>query len=174
FTNTIFILRNTSTGMGNISFSLPIQVTLSATKAARIAIRDLDLDGKPELIVTNNSNNQIALFRNTSTVGNISFSAAQFVDVSVAPHLNGLAVEDLNNDGLPEIIVNTNQQSNIYILKNNSTTGTFSFGAPITLTMPGSIMNLAVGDLDNDGKPDIAYGNISQSHIGIFRNTSTS
>lgn len=174
FTNTIFILRNTSTGMGNISFSMPIQVTIAATNAARIAVRDLDLDGKPELIVTNHSNNQIAIFHNTSTIGSISFSAAQYLTVNTAPHLNGLAVEDLNNDGLPEIIVNTNQQSNLYVLKNNSTTGTFSFAPPITLTMPGSIMNLAVGDLDNDGKPDIAYGNILQSHIGIFRNTSTS
>ena len=175
FRNTIFVLRNTSTGLGNISFGVPIQLNVGSEGAARIAIRDLDLDGKPELIVTNNADNKVAIFHNTGTTGNISFSTAQYVAVSEATNLNGLAVEDLNNDGLPEIIVNTNQQSNIYILKNNSTTGTFSFGAPITLTGPGSIMNLAVGDLDNDGKPDIAYGNMSPlNDIGIFMNTSTS
>lgn len=173
FTNTVFVLRNTSTGLGNISFAIPIQVTISATNAARIIIRDLDLDGKPELIVTNNADNKVAIFHNNSTAGNISFSAAQYITVSAATYLNGLAVEDLNNDGLPEIIVNTLQLQNIYVLKNNSTTGSFSFGAPTTLNSPIGVVNLVVGDFDNDGKPDIAYGNIFQDNIGVFRNTSS-
>lgn len=172
YRNTIFVLRNTSTGLGNISFGLPVQLTIGSNGAARIAIRDLDLDGKPELIVTNNADNKVAIFHNTGTTGNISFASAQYITVLNAPHFNGLAVEDLNNDGLPEIILNTLQQANAYILKNNSTTGTFSFNT-IQFGTPGGIVNLAVGDLDNDGKLDIALGSISQSNITVLRNTST-
>src|SRR5690606_10799538 len=62
YRNTIFVLRNTSTGLGNISFGLPVQLTIGSNGAARIAIRDLDLDGKPELIVTNNADNKVAIF----------------------------------------------------------------------------------------------------------------
>lgn len=171
YKNTVFVLRNRSTGP--ISFDSPQLLNIDANGAARIVIRDLDLDGKPELIVTNNSNNTISIFPNNSTAGNISFSSVQTVTVSGALNLNGLAVEDLNNDGLPEIIVNTLQQSDAYVLKNTSTTGAFSFEAPIVLKAQGSIVNLAVGDLDNDGKPDIVLGNIANSNVALFRNTST-
>ena len=38
---------------------------------------DLDLDGKPDLVVFNSGSNSISIFRNTSIVGTISLAARQ-------------------------------------------------------------------------------------------------
>ena len=70
-------------------------------------------------------------------------------------------------------MVNTNQQSNIYIFKNNSTTGAFTFELKPALATPSGVINLAVGDLDNDGKPDIAVTNVLQGNVSIFKNQTT-
>lgn len=169
---TIFILKNMSPTPGIILFDPPIMKTVGSNGAARIAIRDLNGDGKPDLVVTNRSSNQISIFPNTSTVGNISFGAVRNITVTGAAHTNGLATEDLDNDGLPEIIVNTSQQHNIYILKNQSTTASIAFQtAPISLVAPSGSVNLAVGDLDNDGKPDIAVTNVLNAKVYLYRNT---
>ena len=73
--NTIFIFRNISV-TGALTFLPPVKVTLNTNGAARIAIRDLDLDGKPELIATNRSESKVTIFPNTSTVGSISFGTS--------------------------------------------------------------------------------------------------
>ena len=172
---TIFILRNISSVPGIITFAPPITQVVGSNGAARINIRDLNADGKPELIVTNRSVNLVSVFPNTSTVGAISFSAVQTIAVTGAIHTNGLATEDLDNDGLPELIVNTSQQNNIYIFKNQSTSSSISFqSSPITLISPLGLVNLAVGDLDNDGLPDIAATSIVYSSVYLFRNITSS
>lgn len=171
---TIFIFRNTSPGIGTISFAPAITKVVGANGAARLSIRDLNADGKPELVITNRSVNLVSIFPNTSNLGSISFSALQTVTVTGAAHTNGLATEDLDGDGLPEIVVNTNQQSNVYILKNLSTSSSISFQtSPIVLAAPSGSVNLVVGDLDNDGKPDIAVTNVLYNRVYLFRNKTT-
>src|SRR5699024_11192840 len=91
----VFVFRNTSPALGTLSFAAPELLTLGKNGAARIAIKDLDLDGKPELVVTNRSENKISIFPNTSEIGSIAFAAGQTIAVAGAIHSNGIAVEDL-------------------------------------------------------------------------------
>ncbi|MEJ0033125.1 MAG: VCBS repeat-containing protein [Bacteroidota bacterium] len=60
----------------------------------------------------------------------------------------------------------TGAETRIY--RNTSTPGTISFDAPVDLGAGGSIA--AIGDLDNDGKPEIVY---ASGGMKIFKNIST-
>lgn len=170
----IFIYRNTSTGAGNFTFSVQ-SIKLAGKKVKRVKIADLDLDGKPEMVVTNKSANNVTILVNQSTPSSITFSASQItLSLPGAASTDGLAVDDLNGDRLPEIITSQflTATSNIYILKNNSTPGNITISAPTILPLGGTVVNLKVGDLDNDGKPDIAATQLPSSSISVFLNQS--
>ncbi len=169
----IFIFRNTSTGPGVFTFSVQ-SVTLTGTKVKRTEIADLDNDGKPEVIVTNQTGNSITVLVNQSTTAAITFSATRVtLTIPGAASTDGLSVKDINDDGLPDIITSQflTQTSNIFILKNTSLPGNVSFVMDQTLSINGTVVNVEVGDLDGDAKPDIAATQlIGSGTISIFRN----
>ena len=173
----VFFLRNTSVGPGSLSFART-QMSLTGKTPNRIEIADLDLDGKPEVILTSQATNSvIVLVNQTSNVTTLSFSATP-VTVSLPDwkSTDGLAVEDLDGDFLPEIVTNqfiTN--TDLYIIKNNSVPGAVTMAPAITLPIGNTVKNLKIGDLDGDGKSDIAFTQLSPtSNLGVFLNTSTS
>lgn len=176
-TDKVFILKNSSTGIGNFSFSPPIPVTLAGKRPKRIEIADVNLDGKPEVIVTSQGSNTVTVLINQSSLAAISFSPVAPVDISIpgAVSTEGLAVQDLNGDGRPEIVTSQFQtNSNLYVIENNSSPGAFLTGDIKVLTVGTPIKNIRVGDLDGDGKPDIAFTQLISSSVGIFLNQSTS
>lgn len=170
----VFVFQNTSTGAA-ITFS-PQFIKLAGKKVKRVKISDLDLDGKPELIVTNQSGNNITVLLNQSTPATITFSPTPLtVNITGAASTDGLAIDDLNGDRLPEIILSQflTATSNIYILRNNSSLGNIALGNLTTLTLGGTVVNLKVGDLDGDQKPDITATQLLGSAVSIFLNQST-
>jgi gliding motility-associated-like protein len=176
-TDKVFILKNMSTGTGNFSFAPPVPVTLAGKRPKRIEIADMNLDGKPEVIITAQGSNTVTVLINQSTVAAISFAPAPPVDVPIpgAVTTEGLAVEDLNGDGLPEIITSQFQtNSDIFIIENKSAPGAFIAGSIKVLSVGTPIKNIRVGDLDSDGKPDIAFTQLISSSVGIFLNQSSS
>ena len=171
----IFVLKNGSTGVGNFAFLTPVPITLAGKRPKRIEIADLDLDGKPELIVTAQTSNTVTVLVNQSTLASILFSPAPPIHITIpgAVSTEGLAVADVNGDGLPEIVTSQYQiNSNIYVIENKSSPGSFQAGPITTLAVKTLIKNIRIGDLDGDEKPDIAFTQIDNSSIGIFLNQS--
>ena len=172
----LFIFRNTSTGPGVFTFSIQ-SITLTGKKVKRTDIADLDNDGKPEVIVTNQTGNDVTVLVNQSTPAAISFSPTRItLPIGGAASTDGLAVEDLDGDGLPEIVTSQflTQTSNLFILKNTSIPGNISFAPPQTLPISGTVVNIKIGDLDGDHKPEIAATQlIGSGTISIFKNQSS-
>ncbi len=171
----IFIYQNTGTGAGDFSFSAQA-IRLTGKKVKRVAIADLDLDGRPEIAVTNQSGNDITILVNQSTTAAVSFSATQVtIPVPGAASTDGLTIDDLNGDLLPELVTSQflTATSNIFVLRNNSTTGNISFSETITIPADRTVVNIAAGDLDHDGKPDLVATRLLAGAISIFRNEST-
>jgi gliding motility-associated-like protein len=140
-----------------------------------VQIADLDADGKPEVILSNKSANEVIILPNTSA-GSISFGAA--IHITIAPinasdGTDALQVEDIDNDNMPDIIVSPTQSANVYVLRNKSTFNNFQFDTPITLTVPGAVTGIKVGDLDGDGKTEIAVTKFSGTLLSILKNTSS-
>ena len=141
------------------SFTLP-----GASGPQSMIIADLDGDGKPDIAFVNGYTNVISIYRNISTNG-APLSAASFaprLDLLMPSNATGnpyrLRAADLDGDGRLDLIAATVGGTTIAVFHNVSTPGnltTSSFEAPFTLTAGNDCRNLAVGDLDADGRPDI-------------------
>ena len=169
--NRVMILRNTSMGVGSFTFSSQT-ITIANKKVKRIDMADLDNDGKPEIIISNQTGGNVTVLTNASTPASISFAAPLSISIPGAASTDGLAVEDLDADGLPEIVTAQylTQTSNIFILANNSLPGNISFGYNQTLELSGTVVNLKCGDLDGDGKAEIAATQLVGGTVSVFRN----
>jgi gliding motility-associated-like protein len=178
----LFIFQNTSTGVGSFTFTSQI-IKLTGKKVKHVKIADLDLDGKPEVVVTNQSGNTLSILVNQSTPTTISFTSTP-ITITIADPANnipgpastdGLAIDDLNGDHFPEIVISPfiTATSNVYILKNNSTLGNISMGNLTTLSIGLTVVNIKIGDLDGDLKADIAVTQLLGASISVFLNQST-
>ena len=176
--NRVFILRNTST-VGSLSF-VSQSIALSGKAPKRVEIADLDLDGRPEVIITDQKagNNNFIILPNTSSGATITFGTPVFISgpPTGANSSDGLAVQDLDGDHKPEIVLNQflTANSNVFVYANESTVGNFRFDRISTLTLSGTPVNVRVGDIDGDSKPDIVATQLLASQISVFLNQSTS
>ena len=141
----IYIWHNQSTP-GNISFAAPIQLLTTGGQPQEIVIRDLNLDGKPEIIASNRTTVNLSVFRNISTPGTITIAPEISFGLPItALNSSGLAVEDLNNDGKPEVVVNPFLNSNVYIFQNDSPNGGgISFRPVVLFNVSGNLSNLVI------------------------------
>jgi hypothetical protein len=84
----------------------------------------------------------------------VTYSLGQTFGSGVASP-EGLVVADFNGDGKPDIAVSNENANTIAVFLND---GAGNFGTPIITTVQNStwISELAVGDFNEDGKPDLA------------------
>ncbi|MGK7392347.1 MAG: FG-GAP-like repeat-containing protein [Candidatus Cyclobacteriaceae bacterium M2_1C_046] len=165
FKDNLYIMRNTSSST-SISFSGPITLTAVGNPLLNVKAGDLNNDGLPELVATNTSSNQILIFPNQSSSG-INFGAPEPFTTGNGPW--GIDMADMNGDKRLDIVIGNQNQQQISVLINQSTTSAFSF-AKNDITTALNVRNIVANDFDGDGKPDIAFVSFqSGSTTGPFR-----
>jgi gliding motility-associated-like protein len=178
----IDVMRNKGLG-GNITssfFEASVRFTHTYSETTYLRIADLDGDGKMDAITSAYFGlfGGFVTFRNISTPGNIAYEAPESWNGKTdrSPPYN---VVDLDGDGLPEMIGghgNGGGGPNVWIAQNMSTPGDVQFG-PSIFYFPEALddapSQATVGDLDNDGKPEIILTTGFQGAFTIFKNTST-
>ncbi|MCE3278727.1 MAG: large protein [Bacteroidetes bacterium] len=164
-------VRNTSTP-GSLNTPAIVEFAgYPGVDVSDVAVADLDKDGKPDVIMSY-TNNVVSYFRNTSSIGNISFAPRTDVTLGAISVINSIAVGDIDGDGKMDIAAAGGSGSQINYMRNTSVAGTISFATFTTTSLSGTITGIAIGDIDNDTKPEILYGN-GTSNIGILKNNSS-
>ena len=170
--NTISVFKNTSFPG---SVGLATNVTFATgTRPWSIAMGDIDGDGKTDLIVPNFGDNTMSIFRNTAATGGIdgsSFSPQVTFATGSSPY--GVAIGDIDGDGKTDISIINAGDGNVSVFRNTATSGSVSSGtlaAPVNFATGNVPFALAIGDVNGDGKPDLAIAN--DTAVSILRNTS--
>jgi len=164
---TVSIFRNTST-IGTISFANKVDVSVGATPLS-VALADLDGDGKLDIAVPNSGGNSLSILQNHSTSGVILFPSLRFFATATAPR--NITTSDIDGDGKLDVVVTNASSNSLSVFRNTSTLGAIALSAKVDFTTGNTPNGLAVGDIDGDGKPDIAVTNQDANTISIFRNT---
>lgn len=141
--------------------------------ATSVAIGDVDGDGLADIVVTSydasGNNGKVSVFiQNPASHGTFLTR----VDYPAGAGPASVKIADLNGDGKPDLIIanqgpgqdQTGSSGVSVLLQSPTAAGTFL--APVTYaTVRGSI-NVAVGDLNGDGKPDLVVANLGGSRTG--------
>lgn len=174
YNNAISIYRNISPNgiLTTASFAPP--VVLPATSGGYspygIAVADLAGDGKLDIVVTEYGDNLVSIYKNNCTPGNIAtnlFGPRQ--DFPTGSQPQRMAAADLDGDGKPAFIVANPGDGTISILQNTSEGGTINFAPKVDFATGDGCSAVAVGDLNGDGKPDIAAVN-TDGTLSVLQN----
>lgn len=175
----IDFFRNISTG-NSLLFTkapliMPCPVSRSGNDTKSMTFSDVNGDGKQDLIVLYEkavNEYAFAFYLNTSENGSISFSRKD--DLVISKSFYSFDLVDMNNDGLPEIVLTTpGPTSTLSIIQNSSQNSTISFSKTTDIKVGNTQEQFAFGDLDGDGKPDMAMRS-TNNKLAILKNTSSS
>jgi len=153
-------------GNGDGTFQTPPSYVTGGSYPVATAIADLNGDGKPDVIVSN----QCA--SNTCANGSVSVLLGNgdgTVQTGTAYPVGGqypwgAVVNDVNGDGIPDLIVanecaiaSSCQNGSVSVLLGN---GDGTFQPANTFASSGTYsLSVAVGDFNGDGKPDLVLAN---------------
>lgn len=170
--NLVYVVKNNSSS-GSLSFASAISKSV-ANGPAGAAIADIDGDGKNDLLVSCYNGGQLSIFRNIGSAGSIttgSFDTRQDFATGVGAY--NIYVGDVDGDGKRDVLVSNNNGAKIGVFRNASTSGTISLATRVDLTATTGAAGMGMGDINGDGKPDIAVANYAGNAVSVFLNTSS-
>ena len=148
---------------GNGIFSAPIGYDSGAPFGRSVALRDVNRDGKLDVLVGNDGGVGVLLGNGDGT-----FKPA----VMYSAGGQWIAVGDVNSDGKPDLLSVAPQSSGMVEVLLGNGDGTFK--PAITYPTGGEFANsVAVADVNGDGKPDLVVTNFSgilpdQRAVGVL------
>jgi hypothetical protein len=142
----------------------------TGSNSISVSIGDLDGDGKADLAVANFDSNTVSVFRNTGSAGTISYAAK--VDFATGSFPISVSIGDLDGDGKADLAVALEGSNTVSVFRNTGSVGTISYAAKVDFATGSDSAphSVSIGDLDGDGKADLAVANYVSSTVSVIRN----
>ena len=148
-------------------FLAPMKLTTGLTTPS-VAVGDLTAaagSGPPAIVAatydSSGNNGAVQIFRPDPKNPGMFLAPVSF---PAGPQPQSVKIADVNGDGLPDLIVadlgpgsDGKGSAGVSVLLQNADG---SFQAPVTYPTPGQSIDVAVDDLNGDGKPDIVVANL--------------
>ena len=151
-------------GSNRFRFS-PGRVNLSVSYGNKVRVADLDGDGRADLVIsaTGRVTEDIIVFRQQSDG---SFIRNQILTTGEG-QASDFAVGDIDGDGRPDIVVAAGGNSPVYLAIFHQQPD-HSFGAPEHRSSYDIPAQIALSDLNGDGRLDIVVKHSGWGHVGTY------
>jgi len=154
------------TSNGDGTFNDPLNYSDAISNPTIVGFNDVNGDGIPDVMVADSSSNAVS-----TLLGNGDATFQSPTQVTHSGSVTFGVFEDVNGDGRPDLITT----SSVFL----ATAG--GFQPPITLTNDqGQVAscnwiqsNVAVADVNHDGKRDIITADCQSNTVSVFLNTGT-
>jgi FG-GAP-like repeat/Cep192 domain 4 len=172
-------------GNGDGTFKTAVTYSSGAQSPKSVAIADVNGDGKPDLVVANLCANPCVADGSVGVMlgnGDGTFQAVVTYDAGGLDTVS-VTVADMNGDGKPDIVAANfctaspcsalGGAGSVSVLLGN---GDGTFQAAVTYSAGGPALSVTVGDLNGDGKPDVAVlscggcGSFSPGQVEVLLN----
>ncbi|KNC54559.1 uncharacterized protein AMSG_10409 [Thecamonas trahens ATCC 50062] len=129
-------------------------ISATLAKPVALAVGDMNGDGVLDLVVAFESANTVAWFANSHPAPG-SFSSPLPITTS-ALSVRGVAVGDLDTDGDLDVALASDGDQTVAWFANADGRGTFATSPRVVTTAYAGPRDVAIGDIDGDGKADLA------------------
>src|SRR5438094_1540176 len=135
----------------------------TGTSPVSVTVGDLNGDGKLDLVVANANSDTVSVLLNTTAPGAAIPTFAAKQDFATGAQPRSVTVGDVNLDGKLDLVVANLNSNTVSVLLNTTApaAATPSFSAKQDFATGFGPSSVTVGDLNGDGKLDLAVANIS-------------
>ncbi|WP_151087962.1 FG-GAP repeat domain-containing protein [Hymenobacter baengnokdamensis] len=168
--NTLSVLLNQVAQPGTFA-TAPASFSTKGLYPVALAVGDVNGDTYPDVVLVNETSSTVSVLLNTNSPA-LFAPASVYGSGSLLPR--GIALGDVNKDGLLDIVLAATVGNKIGVLLNSPTApGTFQAAQlyPSGGTRPEG---LAVSDVDGDGQLDIIVANQTSNSVGVLLNSTQS
>jgi hypothetical protein len=167
--NTASVLLNRGDG----SFEATRDDLVTFPDPFSVAVGDLNGDRKPDLVTANSRKDvgptlSVFLNRGAGTFRRKHYRTGRIHPLlAIARGGGSVAIEDLNGDGIPDLVIANQGSGSVSVLVNR---GDGSFQPKLDFRTGRSPLSVAIGDLNGDDKPDLATPNYGANTVSVLLN----
>ena len=174
FSDTVSVLLNTTTAGATTPTFATQQDFATGSSPYSVAFGDVNGDGRLDLAVANNGMNNVSVLLNTTAAGAATPTFAAKQDFATGTGPISVAFGDVNGDGRLDLAVANQGSDTVSVLLNTTAAGaaTPTFAAQQTFATGGGPSSVAFGDVNGDGRLDLAVANYSSDTVSVLLNTS--
>ncbi|TGE20898.1 T9SS type A sorting domain-containing protein [Hymenobacter metallicola] len=165
----IAVMLNSSTAPGAF---LPPTILFTQGNPRSLAVGDIDRDGHLDIVGLNLNGGTVGVLLNSAAAPGM-FPATATTYATGGNNAVGVALGDVNGDGWLDLVVCGGSTGKIGVLLNQAApAGTF---APVVSYGSGASypQDLAVGDVNADGRADIVVAGGNDARVGVLLNSTT-